>query len=76
VLLIILALTACEKKCEPLIITEIKYVPTIVEKDVIVKCHIDTPGCDTLEGKLDNKLFSTIKCITDLKMYINKCNED
>ena len=42
----------------------------------MVQCRIDTPVCDRLDGKLDEKLFSSIKCITDLKMYINKCNEE
>ena len=74
-LLITLILTSCSK-CEPTVITEIKYVPQIVEKVVVVQCKIDIPLCDRLNGKLDEKLFTSIKCITDLKMYMHKCNED
>ena len=73
-LLITLSLTSCSW-CEPEVRVEVKYVPQIVEKVVVVPCRIDMPECDRLNGKLDDKLFSTIKCITDLKMYIGKCND-
>ena len=75
-LLMALTLTSCSKECKPEIVVKTEYVPQIVTEVVVTPCKIDTPVCEKLPKKLDEQLYSSIKCIVDLKMYIKKCNEE